>query len=434
MSLRDSTGGPPAGAASSRWRWTVAQIGHREEYAAARAFAADGRLDRLYTDMWCRHGAPALRRGPAPLRRLALRYHPALRDARVVAWTPSMLARTLTHAVGRRGRRDIDYDDYVRIGDWFDRRVAQHLGCVPEVGTHSFFGYNTGCLETLRQLRERGVPAVVDAIHPGRTEYALVRGEAERWPGWEPAPSVVPEAYFERLAAEWDAATGVVVNSQWSADALVQQGVARERIVVVPLAYVPQAVPVGSDGPRPPVPQAGRRSPLTVLWLGSVNLRKGIPYLVEAARLLADRSLRFVVVGPLEISDRAVASAPPSVELRGPLTHDRIHDAYAAAHVFVLPTISDGFAITQLEALAHGLPVVTTPNCGQVVDHGQDGMIVPAADATALAAALAALDDDRDLLGAMSERAPLKARQFSLDRYRTGLDDAVTRLAGAAIG
>ena len=45
--------------------WTVAQIGARENYAAARAFAAVGRLHRLYTDAWCRFGAGLLCRGPS---------------------------------------------------------------------------------------------------------------------------------------------------------------------------------------------------------------------------------------------------------------------------------------------------------------------------------------------------------------------------------
>lgn len=417
----DDHGSPPR-------RWTVAQIGHREEYAAARAFAVQDRLARLYTDMWCRRGAALLRRGPAPARKLALRHHPTLHDQRVVAWTPTVLARTAVRALGRRRRgrttghtAHTDYHEYLRIGAWFDAAVGRQIQRQDlEPGRDVFFTYNTGCLETLRQLRERGITAIVDQIHPGRLEYDLMRAEAEKWPDWQASPLVIPDVYFERLEAESHAAAGVVVNSEWSADALVQHGVPRDRISVVPLAYEPTHV---VERPRP-----AHDRPLTVLWLGNVILRKGIQYLVEAARLLTDRSIRIVVVGPVHISARAVASAPPSVEFRGAATHDRVSAAYAAADVFVLPTISDGFGLTQLEALAHGLPVVTTPNCGKVVDDGQDGLIVPAGDGHALAAVLAKLDDDRDLVAAMSERAPLKARQFSLERYRAALDAAADRL------
>src|SRR5438874_49664 len=83
-----------------------------------------------------------------------------------------------------------------------------------------------------------------------------------------------------------------------------------------------------------------------------------------------------------------------------------------------------GSAITQIEAMAHGLPVLTTANCGAVVDHGRDGLIVPAGDAQALAAAIAAFDDDRGRVAAMSEAALAKSRQFSLAAYAARLDAA----------
>jgi glycosyltransferase involved in cell wall biosynthesis len=405
-------------------RWTVAQIGHREEYAAARAFAGQGRLTRLYNDIWCRYGADALRRGPGPLRRMALRHHPALDDAAVTSWTPAGLAHRAASAMRSRGRSSGVYGVALRHGSWFDRRVARHLAGQPlRPDQDAFFGFDLGCLETLRLLRSREVVAVVDQFDPARIEYDLVRAEAERWPGWSPELPVIPEAYFERLQAEWEAAAGVIVNSAWSAEALVRQGVARERIEVVPLAYEPRD--------RLASPRPRHEGPLRVLWLGSVILRKGIQYLVEAARLLGDRSIEVVVVGRIGIAEAVVRSAPANVVFRGEVIHDRVAQEYAAADVFVLPTVSDGFGLTQLEAMAHGLPVVTTPRCGSVVDDRVDGLVVPAGDGEALAKALATLDDDRDMVEAMSGMALAKSSQFTLERYGAGLDAAAERFAPA---
>lgn len=406
-------------------RWHVAQIGHREEYAAARAAAASGRLAALYTDVWCRHGAATLAVGPSPLRRLALRHHAALRDERVVAWTGAGTVRQAVAAVRRRVGDGTRYDEFLRYGQWFDATVRHRLRREPPAPGDAFLGFTSGCLATLQHLRAGGVTALVDQIDPGRREYELVLEEAERWPGWEPRPAPVPDAYFDRVRAEWDAAAGVVVNSSWSARLLVEDGVGAERITVLPLAYEPNPPPVPR---RPGDPHA----PLTVLWLGSVILRKGIQYLVEAAKLLSDRTLRIKVVGPVGISEAAVRSAPASVEFVGDVTHNLVSQHYATADVFVLPTVSDGFAQTQLEAMAHGVPVVTTPNCGDVVDPGRDGLIVPAGDPHGLAAALASLDEDRDLLARMTELAPLKAKQFSLDHYRAGLDAAALAASARA--
>lgn len=110
------------------------------------------------------------------------------------------------------------------------------------------------------------------------------------------------------------------------------------------------------------------------------------------------------------------------------MTRDRTTDVYRSAHLFVLPTLSDGFAITQLEAMAHGLPVIATPNCGAVVTPGSDGLIVPAGDAEALAAAIVGLDDDRPRLEEMGRMAVSKAAMFPLSAFGERLDAAYAAL------
>lgn len=417
---------PPAGAlatAGGLRRWTVAQLSAREDYAAARAFAATGRLQHLYTEIWCRYGAGLLRRGPVGARAFAGRYHASIPSALVTAFTAQVFGKRLLRAAGLSPRPPAAFDEFLRVGQWFDRKVARCLfrRTIDPQGD-AFFAYNTGCLECLRLVRGHGAVALVDQVDPGRVEYDIVRAEAGKWPGWECSPANIPDAYFDHLAAEWDAASGVVVNSEWSATALVQQGVPRDKLHMVPLAYEPPSV-----AQKPPT--AADR-PLVVLWLGSVILRKGIQYLIEAARLLRDRTIRFVVTGPIGISEQAVAAAPANVEFKGRVTRESASREYAAADVFVLPTISDGFAITQIEAMAHGLPVIATPNCGRVVDHGRNGLIVPAADAGALAAAVAALDDDRERVADMSRAALVTARQFSLADYAARLDAIAAQVAG----
>jgi len=102
---------------------------------------------------------------------------------------------------------------------------------------------------------------------------------------------------------------------------------------------------------------------------------------VEAARLLQSDNIEFLLAGPLYISGEAVRSFPANIKILGRVTRDKLGEVYSQAHVFVLADhFSDGFAVTQLEAMAHGLPVVVTPNCGRVVTDGVDGLVVPARD------------------------------------------------------
>ena len=240
-----------------------------------------------------------------------------------------------------------------------------------------FFAFSTNCLEALELLKDRGIFTIVDQIDPGLVEENIVLEEAERWPGWEGIPGRISQNYWDRLKAEWAAADLVLVNSNWSRQALVQQGVPLEKIIVIPLA-----VDLAKDHVLEPVNPEG---PLKVLWLGSVILRKGIQYLVEAARMLEKHGVEFLLAGPLGISEQAIRSFPPNIKVLGRVTRDQLGVYYRQAHLFVLPTLSDGFAVTQLEAMAHGLPVITTPNCGDVVHEGMDGFIVPVRDSQALA-------------------------------------------------
>jgi glycosyltransferase involved in cell wall biosynthesis len=413
----------PAGKTGSSRRWIVSQIGAREHYAAPRAFQRRGELRLLYTDSWCRLGRGLLSRAPSQaVRAFAGRCHSEVPSRMVVSFT---IASQRDRSALRRGTSTEDvFLNHRTLGERFAHRVARDLSRRElDPSRDAFFGYDTGCLETLELLNTRGVPSVVDQIDPGPVEEQIVFEESQKWPGWESVPGRIPAAYYERLAREWELASRVLVNSPWSRDALMQRGVPPGKIIVVPLAYEP-------DGHEPPPRREGdfRGRPLSVLWLGSVNLRKGIQYLIDAAKRLRGEHVEFIVAGPVHVSEQAVATAPPNMKFIGRVTRDRAAEVYRAADVFALPTLSDGFAITQLEAMSHGLPVIATPRCGEVVTPGVDGLIVPPYDGAALAEAIATLSADRARVAAMSAKAFEKSRQFTLARFAERIDAAMDEL------
>ena len=404
---------------------------------------------------------------------LAGRYHPELAGAQVKGFNVSAL-------LSSRGGNP--YDRFLSIGRDFGNRVRAALEIRKEVDWSKtvFFGYDTGFFEPGRWVRERGGTTIVCQMDPSRFEVDLVREEEKRWPGWAKHPLEVPEAYFQRREQEWAAADIVIVNSEWTKAALIQQGVPESKIATVPLVFEEKSLVEGREsrpskegaafhGPRvegneeeesraeawrreertaksedrsqrtsvasgpspnldaPLLPSTldARHStppiPLRVLFLGQVNLRKGIQYLIEAAGLVDPKKVVFDVVGSIQVADDKLAAAPTNVRFHGPVSRADAVSHYRNADVFVLPTISDGFAITQLEAMSHGLPVITTPNCGEVVTAGSDGFLVPARDPSALAGAFLSLSDDRDRLRAMSAAALTKSLQFTGDRLAAAL-------------
>lgn len=400
---------------SSR-RWIVSQIGAREHYAVARGLHRENALDFLMTDFWCRRGRSILSRLPGPFRSLAARWDRDIPRDRVRSFN----FQALSIAIAERLTREDDLSlRYVKAGEAFgaaSARIIERQRRNLSPAASAFFGYCTGALEPLELLSGMAIPTVVGQIQPGRREEEIVEEERAKWPGWEPSRRSSAPEYWRRIEAEWAAAGIVVVNSLWSLNALVAQGVPKEKIRVIPLAY---------EGESPPPAARPLRDELSVLWLGNICLRKGIQYLFEAARLLQDENISFAIAGPLQISADAAATAPRNVTFLGRVTRDRLSSVYRQADLFVLPTLSDGFAITQLEAMAHGLPVIATPCCGEVVRHEIDGLLVSSRDSAALAGAILRLKRDRSELTQMSERAVRRAAEFSLSRYASALVDAV---------
>ena len=354
--------------------------------------------------------------------RLTSRFHEELSDAEVYAFNATAIRQGLAQ---RFAKRDTPYGQYLRVGSRFGRNVRAALRKRKDQHWENtvFFGYDTGFFEAAAWAKNRGAACVVGQMDPARTEVEMVREEEKLWPGWAKKPLIVPEEYFLWRQSEWALADIVMVNSRWTHDALLNQGVPASKLAIVPLAYEVDETKV-----LEPIPLKEVNDPLRVLFLGQVNIRKGIPYLIEAARLLKGAPVQFDIVGPISIADQFVVSSPSNVRFHGSVTRDKVQNFYSQADVFVLPTISDGFALTQLEAMSYGLPVITTPNCGDVVTDGVDGFLVPARNAPALAEALLKLAEDPERLQAMRVSARERVTAFSLDQLDKDLRQLEARL------
>ena len=105
----------------------------------------------------------------------------------------------------------------------------------------------------------------------------------------------------------------------------------------------------------------------------------------------------------------------------GHIPRNEIIKEYLSADVFVLPTIADGFGLVHLEAMACGVPAVTTENCGSVVDHNIDGLIIPIRDPIAIADAILKIVENRDLRDKMSRAAKIKASKYTWSQYKKRL-------------
>jgi glycosyltransferase involved in cell wall biosynthesis len=188
---------------------------------------------------------------------------------------------------------------------------------------------------------------------------------------------------------------------------------------VDPTVFVPASTPTGE-------------STFEVLCVGRLVPAKGQYILVEAmAELIrAERPVRLRLIG--DGPDRAGLEATVRryglveyIVFEGAVNQDRLCAFYAAASVFALASFAEGIPVVLMEAMAMGLPCISTSVAGipELIRHGIDGLLVPPSDAPGLAQAIATLMDDP----ALRQRLACAGRQRVLDRF--DLRHNVMRLA-----
>lgn len=396
-----------------RPRVIVAQTGARHNYAVARMLYQRGCLAALYTD-FCLSGALA-RLGSVPIgkdgswtTKLSRRTIERI-PAEMIRSAPSV--NLLPRLRGLRGHARFRRED-VLFG-----RVMKRWGFRDANVVYAMFGNGQSFLDAARRA---GLRVVIEVfITP--IGHRIVAEEIARYPDWH-SGSIDAVEHKEAIESKVyrciEVADLLVCPSQTVRDGLMAYGdEARGKSVVIPYANT-------AEFHRPPTPERGR-----VLFAGTAKLRKGIHYLADAANRLrgSGRDYTFAVAGR---ASKTVRRHPQAENLTflGHLGREDMNSEFLRADVFVLPTLVEGSASVIYEALAAGVPVVTTPSAGSVVADGVEGFIVPERDSGALASSVRRIVEDRRLRDEMSAAAVATARDYTIDRWGNTLIEELQSL------
>ena len=387
--------------------WSIFQLGAREHYAIPRALAAGGVESELITDFWFQ--GPV--RGLLP-KSLKDRFHPGVMG-RVRNFNARMLAFEVKSRLGKRRGWP--------LMEARNRAFGRLAANVPTARTVFAYSYAAGEIFERSKARSR---LVLGQIDPGPFEQSLVEELHERH-GLRNPPRPSNE-YWDRWRREVELADVIVVNSSWSRDALAGAGVPIGKVAVVPLAFEREAGP-GRERRFPA--EFSTERPLELLFLGQVIVRKGVYELLDAARRLKNAPVRWTIVGGGDEGVMSRLAEAPTVNVVGPVARSEAARYYAQADAFVLPTHSDGFALTQLEAAACGLPLIVSRFCGDVVRDTETGFVLREVTADAIVEAIERILASPEQLAAMSQ-AVQELSEFSLPRIGQRLLEAAGEVQG----
>ena len=348
-------------------------------------------------------------------RRCARRSFPGLPAARI-ATRPlaegAYLLATRWAAGRRQGERLVGWRNFI-----FDRSVARFVKRERPAGVICF---DTCAIETFRAARRLGIRTILDvSIAPLVAVRECYLREADRWPEFADSlrHDLSPE-YFAREAQELLLADCVLAPSAVVRRAVEGLGVPPDRI-----ADVPFGVDLKTFAPGPRKPDDTFR----VLFVGKLTQRKGLAQLLEAFRRLRLPGAQLEIVGNLVGSGRWLPRYRDIFEWHREGPHAELAERYRRADVFVLPSLHEGSALVTYEALASGLPIITTPQTGSVVRDGVEGFLVPGGEIEPLAERLLELFRDPERRRDMATRARRRAEEFSWEAYGERLAAAVRR-------
>jgi glycosyltransferase involved in cell wall biosynthesis len=294
-----------------------------------------------------------------------------------------------------------------------DRKVSQRIA---DPRFRGVYAYEDGALESFTAARRRNKICIYDLpIGYWRAARSILQEEAEREPEWAATltGNLDSAKKTERKDSELQQADLVVVASTFTQRTLERAPDFHGSVVMIPYGAPRQ------EGPLPAEPRARDNAKLRVLFVGSLGQRKGLSYLFRAVRSLGS-SVELTVIGarPL-VPCSALDHELSAVRWIATCSHREVLAEMSAHDVFVFPSLFEGFGLVLLEAMAMGLPIITTPNTAgpDLITDGVEGFIVPIRSAAAIAEKLDLLRREPERRTTMAESARNRAREFTWQQY-----------------
>ena len=285
---------------------------------------------------------------------------------------------------------------------------------IPEAvlrGADVVVGFDTSSWLVSRRCREFGTPFVlIQTIGHPDSKHRVHHELLERFPEWADAESPRLSEIRAVEQIEHETATRIIASSSFTRSTLMEHGVNGERITVIPH---------GVDCRRFQVAKTPGKRPFRFIYAGLIDARKGIPLLLQAWKRLHLPDAELWLVGPSSKAARALVPNLPGLRLIAAVPQQELPGLFNQSDVFVFPSYFEGFGLVILQAMACGLPVITTTATAglDVLEQGSTGWVHAPGDLDALCRDMEAAYRQSDACPEMGKRARAQAEAFSWTTY-----------------
>ena len=265
----------------------------------------------------------------------------------------------------------------------------------------AFIFYRTEGYTTTKRLKKENAKTIciMEEVNSHvDNQYSIMQEEFKSL-GHGKYPEKIPD-HTMRLKM-YEIADYILCPSEFVKKSFIDKGFSPDRLLKVNFGFT---APMHAGQ----VPVIGMKDCFRVLYVGQLHFRKGLRYAIEAFKQVKHPNKKFVIVGPKSgITGLEQLQIPDDVIFTGTLKGEELNNEYRKASVFILPSLEEGLALVQLEALSFGIPILITTNTGgdDIIQDGVQGFIVPPRNVEALKEKLQEMADDKQLLKTMSDEA-----------------------------
>ena len=327
-------------------------------------------------------------------------------------WFPE-LVRLLAKGDQNKKRKRTDHS-YLAL----DKKVSSKL---TKEGTQVLHAYEDGAYYSFKRAKELGIQCSYELpIAHWATVRRLLAVEAERYPQWEPTLESTrePEEKLFRKEEELRMADRITCPSQFVLDSIPKE---------IKQHTPCQVSPFGSPGSQPSEGKIVTKpsNALKLLFVGSMSQRKGLADLFEAMKLVKKEPVTLSVLGQPSLPMEFYRKQFSDFQYFPPCSNQKVREIMMKHDILVLPSIIEGRALVQQEALSCGLPIIVTRNSGgeDLVEEGLTGNLVPIRSPEKLAQCILKNLEEINSLKEMKVECLTKAKQYSWKEYTSKIID-----------
>jgi glycosyltransferase involved in cell wall biosynthesis len=336
--------------------------------------------------------------------------------------------RLMSGAVGLSGltKHETGWASPDQVFRSLDREVARRLrkhGYGESV--RGVYAYEDCALHAFEAAQSLNVRRIYDLpIAYWVTARRLLQEEAERYPDWEPTLGGTRDSQekLDRKTRELELADLVICPSRFVFESIPEKVRGAKKCLSIPFGS-----PVVADDAEPSTASKGK---FRVLFAGAMTQRKGLADVFAAMNLLALAEVELVVMGSLVQPLEWYEHRCPGFRYEPPRPHGEFLQLMKTCHVLVLPSIVEGRALVQQEAMACGIPVIATPNAGadDVIEDGRTGFLVPIRSPEKIAEKISWMVAHREEAAGMGIAAQACARELTWRSYGQAVMHAVRQV------